>query len=108
MPLPVRSVQVDGGSEFMADFEADCARRELSLFVPPPRRPQWNGQVERCNDTLRLEFRSLWTSALTVSAVSDALAKHQRWHNAERPPSALDYDSPLEHLAKLQNTPMAA
>ena len=86
MPLPVRSVQVDGGSEFMADFEADCARRELPLFVPPPRRPQWNGQVERCNDTLRLEFRSLWTGALTVSAVSDALAKHQRWHNAERPP----------------------
>ena len=105
MPFPVR---VDGGSEFMADFEADCARRELPLFVPPPRRPQWNGQVERCNDTLRLEFRSLWTGALTVSAVSDALAKHQRWHNAERPPSTLDYDSPLEHLAKLQNTPMAA
>ncbi len=68
MPFPVRSVQIDGGSE----------------------------------------FRSLWTGALTVSAVSDALAKHQRWHNAERPPSALDYDSPLEHLAKLQNTPMAA
>lgn len=108
MPFPVRSVQVDGGSEFMADFEAECARLGLPLFVLPPRRPQWNGRVERCNDTLRLEFRSLWTGGLTVSAVSQALAKHQQWHNTERPHSALDYRSPMEQLVKLQNLQMAA
>ena len=108
MPFPVRSVQVDGGSEFMADFEAECARLGLSLFVLPPRRPQWNGRVERCNDTLRLEFWSLWTGDLTVSAVSPALSQHQRWHNAERPHAALDHRSPMEHLAQLQNLQMAA
>ena len=108
MPFPVRSVQVDGGSEFMADFEAECARLGLPLFVPPPRRPQWNGRVERCNDTLRLEFWSLWTGGLTVSGVSQALAQHQQWHNAERPHSALDHRSPMEHLVKLQNLQKAA
>ena len=108
MPFPVRSVQVDGGSEFMADFEAECARLGLSLFVPPPRRPQWNGRVERCNDTLRLEFRSLWTDGLTVAEVSGALARHQRRRNTERPHSALDHLSPMEHLVKLQNLQMAA
>ena len=99
-PFPVRSVQVDGGSEFRADFEAACAQRGLPMFVLPPRRPQWNGRVERCNDTLRLEFWALWTGEMTVAEVAPALAKHQAWHNAERPHSALDYDSPLEHLAK--------
>ena len=108
MPFPVRSVQVDGGSEFMADFEAECARLGLSLFVPPPRRPQWNGRVERCNDTLRLEFRSLWTGGLTVAEVSGALARHQRRHKTERPHSALDHLSPMEHLVKLQNLQKAA
>ena len=108
MPFPVRSVQVDGGSEFMADFEAQCARLGLPLFVLPPRRPQWNGRVERCNDTLRLEFWSLWKGGLTVAEVAPALARHQRWHNVERPHSALDYLSPMEHLVKLQNLQMAA
>ena len=108
MPFPVRSVQVDGGSEFMADFEAQCARLGLPLFVLPPRCPQWNGRVERCNDTLRLEFWSLWTGGLTVAAVSGALAKHQQWHNSERPHSALDYLSPMEHLVNLQNLQKAA
>ena len=104
MPFKVSSVQVDGDSEFMADFEAQCARLGLSLFVLPPRRPQWNGRVERCNDTLRLEFWSLWTGGLAVAEVSSALARHQRWHNTERPHSALDYLSPMEHLVKLQMT----
>ena len=70
MPFAVQSVQVDGGSEFRAEFEAACAQRALPLFVLPPGRPQWNGRVERCNDTLRLEFRALWTGDLTVSEVS--------------------------------------
>ena len=108
MPFPVRSVQVDGGSEFMADFKAECARLGLPLFVLPPRRPQWNGRVERCNDALRLEFRSLWTGDLTVSAASPALSRRQRWHNTERPHAALDHRSPMEHPAQLQNLQMAA
>ena len=43
--------QVDGGSEFMGEFEAECARRSLPLKVLPPRRPQLNGIVERANRT---------------------------------------------------------
>lgn len=45
---------------------------------------------------------------LTVAEVSEPLAKHQRRHNRERPHSALDCRSPMEHLAKLQNLQMAA
>lgn len=108
MPFKVSSLQADGGSEFMADFEQACAERSLPLFILPPRSPKWNGRVERCNDTVRLEFWSLWDGDLTVSAVSEALARHQRWHNRERPHSALDFATPLEQLAKLQNKQLAA
>ena len=41
-------IQVDGGSEFMCEFEAECAKRSLL-----PRRPQLNGIVERTNRTAR-------------------------------------------------------
>jgi Integrase core domain len=38
-PFPIRAIQVDGGSEFMAEFEAACQERGITLFVLPPRSP---------------------------------------------------------------------
>ena len=37
MPFPVRALSVDGGSEFMAEFETACQARAIRLFVLPPR-----------------------------------------------------------------------
>jgi len=56
MPFPIRALQVDGGSEFQASFETECQRREIRLFVLPPRSPKLNGQVERANRTHTEEF----------------------------------------------------
>lgn len=39
MPFPIRALQVDGGSEFAAEFEQACQQRGLHLFVLPPRSP---------------------------------------------------------------------
>ena len=50
-PYALHALQVDGGSEFMADFEAACQQRGLRLFVLPPRSPKLNGCVERANRT---------------------------------------------------------
>lgn len=36
MPFPVKAIQVDGGSEFMAEFEDACEERGIKLFVLPP------------------------------------------------------------------------
>ena len=58
LPVPLRSIQVDGGSEFMAEFEDACQRLGIELHVLPPRRPQWNGRVERANRGL-LQGRGL-------------------------------------------------
>ena len=51
MPFPIRALQVDGGSEFAAEFEQACQQRGLHLFVLPPRSPKLNGAVERANRT---------------------------------------------------------
>ena len=40
----------------MADFEEACAELGIPLFVLPPKRPQYNGGVERGNRTFREEF----------------------------------------------------
>jgi len=38
MPFTVKSIQVDGGSEFMKNFEDECAKIGIPLFVLPPKR----------------------------------------------------------------------
>jgi len=56
MPFPILAVQVDGGSEFAAEFETVCRQRGLRWFVLPPRSPKLNGAVERANRTHTEEF----------------------------------------------------
>ena len=56
VPFKVKSIQVDGGSEFMGDFEQECKARKIPLFVLPPKTPKYNGGVERGNRIFREEF----------------------------------------------------
>jgi len=65
MPFPVRAIQVDGGSEFEAIFEKECQRRDIKLFVLPPRSPKLNGGVERAHRTHTEEFYEVAESSLT-------------------------------------------
>ncbi len=44
--------------QFTADFEDACARLGIPLAVAPPRRPQWNGFVERASGVART---GLWS-----------------------------------------------
>ena len=55
-PFKILSIQVDGGSEFMAEFEDACAELNIPLMVLPPAKPTYNGGVERSNRILREEF----------------------------------------------------
>jgi hypothetical protein len=48
MPNPVRAVQIDGGSEFMAEFEQACAVAKIPLYVLPPRSPKLTDVIDKC------------------------------------------------------------
>jgi hypothetical protein len=56
MPFAIKAIQIDGGSDFMADFEAECAAQAIAIWVLPPHSPNLNGQVERINRTFREEW----------------------------------------------------
>ena len=72
LPDALVSVQVDGGSEFRDELESACQ----ALGVLPPRKPKWNGCVERANGTTRYEFYPFYEGSLTVAAVNKALADY--------------------------------
>jgi putative transposase len=70
MPFQVTALQVDGGSEFMADFETACQNRQLPLFVLPPKSPKLNGAVERANGSWRYEFHAVYDLPDTLTELN--------------------------------------
>jgi len=98
LPYRVRAIQVDGGSEFMAEFEAACQTRGIRLFVLPPRSPKLNGCVERTNRTWREEFYACTPAAATVAGLGAAARTWETVYNTIRPHQALDYQTPAEWL----------
>lgn len=98
-PFVVRAIQVDGGSEFMAEFEEACAELGISLFVLPPRSPKLNGGVERAHRTHREEFYECCWAEPTVTGYRPALDAWMTEYNTVRPHQALDYQTPAAWLA---------
>jgi transposase InsO family protein len=100
MPFPVKAIQVDGGSEFMAEFETACADKGLTLFVLPPKSPELNGAVERCNGAWRYEFYACRDLPLRISEIASHVASFQHLYNTYRPHGALAGLTPKQYLDK--------
>jgi len=98
-PFRIESVQVDGGSEFMAEFEDACADLKLPLIVLPPSKPEYNGGVERGNRTFREEFYN--RSDLledSVRGMQAALCKAILKYNTYRPHRNLKGLTPMQYI----------
>ena len=100
MPFPIRAIQIDGGSEFMAEFEQACQARGIRLFVLPPRSPKLNGAVERANRTHRDEFYSCTALRPSVAQLAPRLLSWEHRYNTVRPHQALGYLTPAKFLLR--------
>jgi transposase InsO family protein len=92
----VRALQVDGGSEFKADFERACQERALPLFVLPPRSPKLNGHVERAQRTHQEEFYQVVDLPDTIGELRQKLRAWETVYNTIRPHQALGQRTPEE------------
>ena len=102
MPFPIRALQVDGGSEFAAEFEQACQQRGLHLFVLPPRSPKLDGAVERANCTHTEEFYQVTPCSLEMKKLNRELRQWEKIYNTVRPHQSLGYLTPRQFL--LQNS----
>lgn len=101
-PYPVKAIQVDGGSEFKADFERLCQERGIDLFVLPPRSPKLNGGVERANRTHKEEFYELVDLPDTVGELRTLLLQQEQTYNMVRPHQSLGQITPWAWLQQRQ------
>jgi transposase InsO family protein len=98
MPFPVKAIQVDGGSEFQAEFEQACAEQGIRLFVLPPHSPKLNGHVERAQRTHKEEFYAYYDGALDLHSLNKALRRWERVYNTIRPHHSLGRRTPARYL----------
>jgi transposase InsO family protein len=95
----ILSIQVDGGSEFMAEFEEACADLKLPLIVLPPSRPKYNGGVERGNRIFKEEFYYRHDLlADSIGAMRFELKKALKKYNSFRPHKSLAGLTPMEYI----------
>jgi transposase InsO family protein len=96
MPFKVRAIQVDGGSEFKAEFEVLCRERGLLLFVLPPRSPKLNGHVERAQRTHKEEFYQMLDPPDSIAELRKMLRAQEVVYNTVRPHQALGQQTPKQ------------
>ena len=96
-PFKVKAIQIDGGSEFKDQFEEECRRRKILLFLLPAHSPKLNGHVERANRTHREEFYEVYDVDLSLEEHNKQLEEWEYVYNRIRPHQALDYLTPYEY-----------
>ena len=99
-PFPIKAVQVDGGSEFAAEFEEACQQKELPLFVLPPKSPKLNAHVERSNRTHNEEFYEIQAESDQTPVLNRQLLRWEKIYNCVRPHQSLAYLTPLEFITQ--------
>ena len=100
MPFRVKAVQVDGGSEFAAEFEQACQQKNLPLFVLPPKSPKLNAHVERSHRTHNEEFYQVQAESDQVPHLNHQLRRWEKTYNCVRPHQSLAYLTPLEFITR--------
>ena len=101
LPFKLSSIQVDGGSEFMKDFELACKEMGIDLYVLPPRSPEYNGTVERANGSAKSEFYPFYEGALKIHAIQKGLQRYVTKYNNYRPHQALQYLTPQQYYSQI-------
>jgi transposase InsO family protein len=100
VPFPIKALQVDGGSEFAAEFEEACQQKGLPLFVLPPKSPKLNGHVERSNRTHNEEFYEVQAESDQPLVLNHQLLRWEKTYNCVRPHQSLGYLTPLEFITR--------
>lgn len=99
-PFKIRAIQIDGGSEFMDQFEEACRDQNILLFVNRPNQPKQNGGVERTNRTSREEFYEVEDLSPVTAELNRQLEDWEYTFNYIRPHHSLDLLTPDDYYRR--------
>jgi len=100
-PFEVKRIQTDNGSEFMAHFRDYLEAQTVIQFFNYPRKPKYQGWIERFNRTIQEEFLNYRkeTLAYDLPLFNQECMKYLIWYNSKRVHHALG--GPRQRLTPL-------
>ena len=101
MPFPIRAVQVDGGSEFAAEFELACKQRRLHLFVLPRVLPNSTAPSNAPIVPIPRSSTRSTACSLEMKKLNRELRQWEKIYNTVRPHQALGYLTPQQFLRQI-------
>ena len=102
-PFKIKAIQIDGGSEFKKEFELECQKRNIILFVLPPKSPKLNSMVERMQRTSREEIYDIKDVPENIEEHNGLLEEQDDIYNFIRPHDSLDLMTPNEYYLSIVN-----
>jgi transposase InsO family protein len=102
-PFKIKAIQIDGGSEFKKEFELECQKRNIILFVLPPKSPKLNSMVERMQRTSREEIYDILDVPEDIEEHNKLLKEQDYVYNCIRPHDSLDLLTPDEYYLSIIN-----
>lgn len=102
-PFKIKAIQIDGGSEFKKEFELECQKRNITLFVLPPKSPKLNSMVERMQRTSREEIYDIKDVPEDIEVHNRLLEEQDSIYNFIRPHDSLDLMTPDEYYLNIIN-----
>ena len=101
-PYPVRKVQTDNGSEFLAKFHQYLEEQKIPHIFIYPKSPKINGVVERFNRTIQEEFINRNDEIYyDLNKFESKLQNYNNWYNNDRPHYAHKYLSPVQFINQM-------
>ena len=99
IPFKIKSIQVDGGSEFGGKFEQACATLNTPLFVIALASPKHNGGVERANRTIKEElYHQIQNPLKNITEIRRQRQKVIHKYNNFRPHNNLAGLTPMQYI----------
>ena len=95
MPFPVAALQVDGGSEFVANWRPPVGPG-IELLVLPPKSPELNCAVDRADGSWRYQFYAVYDLPDTLAELDPLIDSFQHLYNQCRPHGTLQGLSPAQ------------
>ena len=95
-------IQRDNGTEFIAQFEQEANKFNITLITNYVRRPQMNTFVERFNRILKEECLDYNSYVDTVQEANGILKNFLIMYNFQRVHAGLEYNTPFERYLEMK------
>jgi len=104
LPFKIKTILTDNGSEFMAEFDAECRKQKIKHYWTDPESPNQNAYVESSHCIDQKEFYEVYYIPIGLEGFNKTLKEWQDVYNTVRPHGSIKFLTPDKYLESVTMT----